>query len=266
MDKKLVLMDHDGGVDDLLSLMLILTMPHISLMGVSITPADCFLDFALEATLKILDLFGRTDVEVAKGDLYGVNAFPSNWRAQPHIINALPILLAREHVMGNVSDESARPFLARKIKEAATPVTILMTGPASNLAGALALDPTLGQNIAEVVWMGGAVDVVGNVRDFAHDGSAEWNVYWDPPAGEQLMAAKLPLTLFSLDATNHVPVHIDFLTRLAKQRQYLLSDLAGQCWATTINTIPHYDYLYLYVGYACHRVFRPPRFDYLSPE
>ena len=52
-DKKLVLMDHDGGVDDLLSLMLLLTMPNIDLIGVSITPADCYLAFATEATRKI---------------------------------------------------------------------------------------------------------------------------------------------------------------------------------------------------------------------
>jgi purine nucleosidase len=47
-----------------------------------------------------------------------------------------------------------------------------------------------------------------------------------------------------LDATNHVPVTRDFLQRLARQRRYPLSDLAGQCWALTLGTIPRNDYLY----------------------
>jgi len=243
-DKKLVLMDHDGGADDLLSLMMLLTMPHIELIGVAVTPADSYLPFALEASRKILDLLGRSDIQTAGGDLHGVNAFPAAWRAGPHIINALPILLERDEIQAPLAAEPARVFLAQKLKAAPKPVTVLMTGPASNLIAALKAEPDLSNKIAEVVWMAGAVDVAGNVRDYVHNGSAEWNVYWDPPAGKTLMEAKLPLTIFPLDATNHVPVDLNFLRRLAKQRQYTLSDLAAQCWATTINTIPHYDYQY----------------------
>lgn len=243
-DKKPVLMDHDGGADDLLSLMLLLTMPHIDLLGVAVTPADSYLPFALEATRKILDLLGRSDIQTAGGDLHGVNAFPAAWRAGPHIINALPILLERDEIKAPLATEPARVFLAKKLREAPQPVTVLMTGPASNLAAALQNEPSLREKIAEVVWMAGAVDVPGNVRDYAHNGSAEWNVYWDPPAGKRLLEANLPLTIFPLDATNHVPVDLNFLRRLAKQKQYTLSDLAVQCWATTINTIPHYDYQY----------------------
>ncbi len=243
-DQKLVLMDHDGGVDDLLSLTLLLTMPHIELLGVAVTPADCYLDFALEATCKILDLLDRSAVEIAGGDLHGVNAFPPAWRAAPRIVNALPILLERRSVQARVVQEPARVFLARKLAAAPRPVTILMTGPASNLVAALEANPSLAENIIEVVWMAGAIDVAGNVRTYAHDGSAEWNVFWDPPAARKLLEMRLPLTIFPLDAANHVPVDMDFLRQLAEQRAYRLSDFAGQCWATTVNTIPHYDYQY----------------------
>jgi purine nucleosidase len=140
--------------------------------------------------------------------------------------------------------EAGHEFLARKIREAAEPVTVLITGPVSNLAAALAAEPALAAKIEEVVWMGGALKVEGNVRDYEHDGSAEWNAYWDPPATYRLWQFDMPLTLFPLDATNQVRVTMEFLHRLAQQRKYPLSDLAGQCWALTVGVIPAYEYIY----------------------
>ena len=92
--------------------------------------------------------------------------------------------------------------------------------------------------------MGGALNVPGNVKDYEHDGSAEWNVYWDPPSAHTLWQFDVPITIFPLDATNHVDVSMDFLYRLAQQRDYPLSDLAGQCWALTVGVIPSYEYIY----------------------
>jgi purine nucleosidase len=37
---------------------------------------------------------------------------------------------------------------------------------------------------------------------------------------------------------------MEFLHRLARQRRYPLSDLAGQCWALTVGSLPAYEYLY----------------------
>lgn len=71
-----VLLDHDGGVDDLLSLAMVLAMPHLELAGVVVTPADCYLGPAVSATRKLLRWFGRDDVPIATGRLHGVNAFP----------------------------------------------------------------------------------------------------------------------------------------------------------------------------------------------
>ncbi|MEW5956446.1 MAG: nucleoside hydrolase [Chloroflexota bacterium] len=241
-----VLFDHDGGVDDLLSLMMLLSMPHINLAGIVVTPADCFLRPATSATLKILRFFGRSDIEVSQGALHGVNSFPRAWRAHAYAIDALPILNEPEAPLAEPVSEPGHKFLARKLREAGLPVTVLLTGPVSNLAAVLAAEPDLVANIEEVVWMGGALDVAGNVRDYEHDGSAEWNAYWDPPSTYNLWQANhdLPLTLFPLDVTDHVRVTTEFLLRLARQRQYPLSDLAGQCWAMTVGAIPAYEYIY----------------------
>ncbi|RMF01659.1 MAG: nucleoside hydrolase [Chloroflexi bacterium] len=244
-----VLFDHDGGVDDLLSLVMLLSMPHISLAGVVVTPADCFLRPALSATLKILRFFNRLDVEVSCGDLHGVNAFPRAWRAHAYAVDMFPILNevtpdTPDIASARVDSEPGHSFLARKLRQSRQPVTVLMTGPATNLAAALHAQPELAANIEEVVWMGGALNVPGNVKDYEHDGSAEWNSYWDPPAAHRLWQTGVPITLFPLDATNLVDVSTQFLNRLAQQRRYPVSDLAGQCWALTVGVIPAYEYIY----------------------
>lgn len=239
-----VLLDHDGGIDDLLSLAMLLAMPHVELRGIVVTPADCFLGPALAATQRILRWRGRRDVPIASGRLHGVNAFPAEWRAAPYAVDALPLLNDDDSGLPAVDDEPGHAFIARLLRESDVPLTVLVTGPPSNLATALQAEPALASRIDEVVWMGGALHVTGNVRAHEHDGSAEWNAFWDPPAVAALWRARVPITIVPLDATNQVPVTRTFLTRLARQRAHALSDFAGQCWAMTVGTIPSYEYVY----------------------
>lgn len=88
------------------------------------------------------------------------------------------------------------------------------------------------------------MDVGGNVRTYNHDGSAEWNVFWDPLAAQRLLTYHLPLTLIPLDVTNEVPVSRAFLQTLARHAAQPWACLAGQFWATTVDTIPAYEYTY----------------------
>jgi len=244
MTKRTVLFDHDGAADDLLSLMMLLAMPHIELMGVVVTPADCFLRPAVSASLKILRFFDRTDIPVSGGTLPGVHPFPQAWRTQPYAVDAFPILNDSATPLPAAVDEPGHEFIARKLREARRPVTVLITGPVTNLAAALSAEPDLAGHIEEVVWMGGALHVRGNVQDYEHDGTAEWNAYWDPPGTHRLWQSSAPITLFPLDATDQVPVTTEFLHRLARQRRHPLSDLAGQVWALTVGTLQAYEYRY----------------------
>lgn len=244
MNQKKVIFDHDGGVDDLLSLVLLLSMENIDLLGVTVTPADCFLEDATEATLKILTLFNRQDVSVAKGQLFGVNPFPYDWRAQPKIINALPTLLAVELDEKPLLKTSAVEYMIHTLEASKDKITVLMTGPCSNLTEALKQRPDLVEKVEEVIWMGGAVNVPGNVAMHNHDGSAEWNVFWDPYAADDMFKMGLNIKLVSLDATNCLPISIPFLKQIAAQRAYPLSEFFGQCWASTVPSIPSYEFTY----------------------
>ncbi|WP_338876348.1 nucleoside hydrolase [Spirosoma sp. SC4-14] len=241
---KQILMDHDGAIDDLLSQLLVLTMSDAELIGVTVTPADCYIEPALESAYKLLQLMGNESVPLGRGDYYGINAFPSEWRARPEIINALPMLINLPKSPDPYGYLSAPDLIIDRLSSAPGKVTVLMTGPCSNLVLAMEKAPELTAKIEEVVWMAGAFRVSGNVQTFQHDGSAEWNVFWDPISSQKLMEYELPLTLIPLDVTNHVPVTKPFLSALASQIDYPLSNLTGQFWALTLDTIPGYYYTY----------------------
>lgn len=238
-----LLFDHDGGVDDLLSLMLVLSMDHIDLKGVSITPADCIGDYAEESTRKLLQLYAQPEVRVARGQYHGINAFPPEWRAGPMVVNAMPMMINVEVGKPEELLESIE-LLADVLRKEENPIPILMTGPCSNLVRTLQHYPELAPKVKEVIWMGGAIDTGGNVMTYNHNSTAEWNVYWDPIASKTLFELGISITLFPLDVTNAVPVNYSFLKELARIAEFDAANLAGQFWATTLNTIPAYEYTY----------------------
>jgi len=260
-----VIFDHDGGIDDLLSLLLLLRLPNIELVGVTITPADCYPDDALLSTRKLLALTGNAHIPVCVGTLTGPNPFPPEWRAQPKMCHATPVMLRTEYEHVNVQTEPAHEWMSKTIESCASPVTVLMTGPATNLSAALRIKPELASNIARVVWMGGAIDVKGNVAMHDHDGSAEWNAYWDPKATKALVESGVNLTLVPLDATNDLPVNWNFLRQLALKNTPV-SDLAGQFWAATVTAIPSYEFTYFLwdILSTCVLVLPENKLDILS--
>jgi purine nucleosidase len=241
MSKQKLIMGHDGGVDDFLSVMLLMAMEHVDVLGIVATPADTYIQPSVSATRKILDLMGRHDVPVAESTVRGLNPFPRIFRRDVFSIDNFPILNERDEIRTPLVAEPGQLFMARLLREAHEPVTILETGPLTTIAAALDSDPSLESKIKEIVWMGGALNVNGNVdrvMEGGQDGSAEWNVYWDPPAAGQIWATKIPLIICPLDITNNVPITQAFVRRLAHQRQYPVSDLAGMCYALVM----HQDY------------------------
>lgn len=241
MPKQKLIMGHDGGVDDFLSVMLLMAMEHVDVLGIVATPADTYIQPSVSATRKILDLMGHHTVPVAESTVRGLNPFPRIFRRDVFSIDNFPILNEHDEIRTPLIEEPGQNFMARLLREAAEPVTILETGPLTTIAAALESDPAVESKIKEIVWMGGALNVPGNVdriMEGGQDGSAEWNVYWDPPAAGRIWETEIPLIICPLDITNHVPITQAFVRRLARQRQYPVSDLAGMCYALVM----HQDY------------------------
>jgi purine nucleosidase len=250
-------MDHDGGVDDYLATVLLMTMEHIQPLGVIVTPADCYIQPAISATRKILDLMGRSDIPVAESTVRGINPFPTLYRRDSFVVDHLPILNEQEIIQTPLLAETGQDFMVRSLLSANQPVTLMVTGPLTTVAAALSLAPEIEEKIQEIVWMGGALNVPGNVEkslEPGQDGSAEWNAYWDPIGANRVWQTSIPIVLCPLDITNTVPVTSEFVYKLGKQRQYPASDLAGQCYALVIPQ----DYFFwdvLATAYLAHPEF-----------
>ncbi|HAG85241.1 MAG TPA: nucleoside hydrolase [Cyanobacteria bacterium UBA12227] len=257
MSKKLVLLDHDGGVDDYLATVLLMTMEHIQPLGIIVTPADCYIQPAVSATRKILDLMGRSDIPVAESTVRGINPFPTLYRRDSFIVDHLPILNQNEQIQTPLLAETGQEFMVRSLQSTDQPVTLMVTGPLTTVATALDIAPDIEAKIEQIVWMGGALNVAGNVEkslEPGQDGSAEWNAYWDPLAVYRVWRTQIPIVLCPLDITNTVPVTSEFVYKLGKQRHYPISDFAGQCYALVIPQ-DYYFWDVLATTYLAHPEF-----------
>ncbi len=237
MSKQLVLMDHDGGVDDYLATMLLMTMEQYELIGVVVTPADCYIQPAVSATRKILDLMGGSHIPVAESTLRGINAFPYLYRRDSFVVDHLPILNQKETISTPWLAEPGQDFMVKVLQEANEPVTLMVTGPLTNVAFALDQSPEIEAKIRRIVWMGGALNVPGNVEknwEPGQDGSAEWNAYWDAISVARVWRSQVEIIICPLDITNTVPVTSEFVQKIGRQRHHPISDLAGQCYALVI--------------------------------
>ncbi|MEK7277656.1 MAG: nucleoside hydrolase [Chloroflexota bacterium] len=257
MAKHLLLMDHDGGVDDYLSTITLMTMEQYEVLGIVVTPADCYIKPAVSATRKILDLMGITDIPVAESTVRGLNPFPRAFRRDSFTIDHLPILNESDTIKTPLAPETGQAFMLRVLREAPEPVTLLVTGPLTTVAAVLDMDPQIETKIKEIAWMGGALNVPGNIDPIIEGGqdvSAEWNVYWDPPAADRVWKTSIPILICPLDITNNVPVTSEFVRQLGKQRKHPISDFAGQCYAL----VTHQDYFFwdvLCTAYLAHPEF-----------
>lgn len=234
MSSQLVLMDHDGAIDDFLAMMLLLTMKEVRLLGVVVTPADCYIKAALNVTRKILHFMGKNEIPVAESTVRGINPFPAIYRRDCLIIDHFPLLNTWKTLEPPLVSLSGEEFMVQVLRQAPEPVTLMVTGPLTTVAAALTIAPDIVAKIARIIWMGGALNVGGNVEKvFApeHDGTAEWNAFWDPMAVGKIWQTSIPIVLCPLDITNTVPVTGQFIRQLSQQRQYSLSDLAGLCYA-----------------------------------
>jgi inosine-uridine nucleoside N-ribohydrolase len=87
-------------------------------------------------------------------------------------------------------------LLVETIMAAREPITLVPTGPLSNVAMALRREPRLSERVARIILMGGAV-AAGNVTP-----SAEFNIYVDPDAARVVFASGIPITMVGLDVTH----------------------------------------------------------------
>lgn len=227
--------NHDGGVDDLVSLFLLLQMENLDLIGVSVIDADCYVEPAISASRKIIDRYAadaaKGTLEVARSNSRGKNPFPKEWRMHAFYVDALPILNETGQVETPLAPLPAHRDLIAKVTASDRPVMLLFTGPLTDLARALDEEPELERHIAKLYWMGGTFLPDGNVAEPEHDGTAEWNAFWDPEAAARVWSSGIEIEMVALESTNKVPLTLEVRAKWASQRRHEGVDFIGQCYA-----------------------------------
>lgn len=229
-----VYLNHDGGVDDLISLYLLLKMEDVELVGVGVIDADCYLPPAVSASKKIIERFGTPkdkQLRVASSDSRAVHPFPKDWRMHAFMVDALPILNEAQEVTVQDSPLKAHEDLVHVLQQSDEKVDLIFVGPLTDLARALDLDATIEEKIGKLYWMGGTFLEVGNVEEPEHDGTAEWNVFWDPYAAKRVWESNIQIELVALESTRMVPLTLDIRDMWAKNRRHEGVDFLGQCYA-----------------------------------
>ncbi len=210
-----VIIDTDMGSDDWMAILYTLNNPAVAVKAITVTGTGlAYCDAGVQIALGLLALADYGAVPVScwtETPLLGDNAFPAEWRTDMAAAEALALPAG-----GQPAEQDAVTLLTSVVDESLEAVTILALGPLTNLAAAFETQPALADKIAMIYIMGGAVDVAGS--GVTEDNTtAEWNIYCDPHAARLVFESGAPITLVPLDATNAVPVTLEFLTRLEGQ-------------------------------------------------
>lgn len=231
---KSVIHDNDGHVDDLLSSLLLWLSPEVDLQAITITNGDCYADQSFEALLKMATFLDLEGAEIAYSEGPVPNPFPDNWRRESYIMNELPLFseIALKKIYQQGKSRKSEQLVLDCLTHSRAPLTVVCTGPLTNLARLVEANPGIKPKIEELVIMGGALAVAGNVEQEGSDGSAEWNIYADPLAAKSLLDSAIPLKLVPLDVTNQLPVTREFLEKLDLQSdKSRASLLAMKLWS-----------------------------------
>ncbi len=237
---KQIYFNHDGGVDDLISLFLLLHMDDIKLVGVSAIGADSYIEPAVSASQKIVNRFSEQPIHIAASKERGKNPFPKDWRMHAFFMDALPILNEPTNGHSNILKHEAYLDIIDKIHNSPEKVTLLFTGPLTDLAKAITVDATIVQNIERLVWMGGTFLEKGNVEEPEHDGTAEWNAFWDPEAVKTVFDTEIKIDMVALESTNQVPMTWDVRQAWANERLYPGVDFLGVSYAA-VPPLTHFQ-------------------------
>lgn len=222
--KTRVVLIHDAAVDEYISTMVLTLMPEFELAGVIIVNADCIDQPAMDAASKLQQFLGQPDVPLALSRARGWNPFPWEYRGDCIAFGNIPSLAPYKSKIGS-PPPSGEDLLYKLLVEAIStqnPITALVTGPFTPLTDVLAQHPELRGGIGTVVWMGGAINVPGNldpdtISPEVANKHAEWNAFWDPFAVELALQMDLSINLFPLDITNSAKITPAFLNALSQQ-------------------------------------------------
>ena len=234
-----LLIDTDAGTDDLIAIAFLLARPDVEIQAITTVNGVAHAEAGARNIQRLLrGANRRLDVYVgADQPLEGRDAFPAEWREQADEMTVLPTAAGRRPPRPD-----AVSALLGRLRDDQGPVSILALGPLTNIATALQREPRTFARAAQLVIMGGAIDVPGNAPDNAPSPVAEWNMYVDPTAASLVFRSGVPIVLVPLDATNHVPLDRAFVASFSAYDQRPLGTVVSSLLASQQAMIAAHTY------------------------
>ena len=220
MKPEKIILDCDPGHDDALALTMAIASEQIELLGVTTSAGNQTPDKTLNNALRMLTLLGVTDVPVAGGN------------HRPLMRN----LKIADYVHGETgldgadlpepafepADQPAVELIADILRSQAEPITLVVTGPMTNIALFLRIHPELENKIKQIVFMGGAAGQ-GNVEP-----TTEFNMAVDPEAAKIVINEGIPLVMAGLNVTLKAQIYPDDLEKIRKINNQVAQAITGQ--------------------------------------
>lgn len=208
--KRKIILDVDTGIDDALGIMLAVKSGEFEIIGITTVNGNVSLGKATENTCKILDLLQAGEqIPVVKGASQPLLR-PVFFEHSVHGEDGLGGALRGVAITTQPAEGFGPDFIIEQVKRQPGEVTLVMTGPLTNLALAVKKCPELVRLVKEVIFMGGVVREHGNVTPVA-----EYNMYVDPEAAKVVFHAGFPeLTLVGLDVTRKVLLNEEHIAEL----------------------------------------------------
>jgi len=208
MSRQKLILDCDPGHDDAVAIMLAAGSPELDLLGVTTVAGNQTLENTSRNACRVLQWLGRENIpvyagcgqpmvrqQITAGDIHGVTGLDGP------VFPPLRKTLEKEHAV---------QFLIRTLMDSAGNIIVVTTGPMTNLAMALRLEPRIAEKMQRIVLMGGAY-TNGNVTP-----AAEFNILADPEAAHVCFTAGRPITMIGLDVTRKVLCYPETVERMAK--------------------------------------------------
>ena len=205
MEKVKMILDCDVGHDDAIALMLAAKHPQLDLLGVTVVAGNQVLERTLENTLNVCQYL-ELDVpvyagcdrpmvrdQIVAGDIHGKSGLDG------------PVFPKR---VREAEKEHAVHFIIRTLLSSDGDITLVPTGPLTNIAMAMRLEPAIIPKIRQISLMGGAVGL-GNASP-----AAEFNILADPEAAHVVFTSGVPITMMGLDVTNQALADMKVIERM----------------------------------------------------
>ena len=193
-----VILDVDTGVDDALAIMLAVRSPELEVLGITTVNGNVPVAGCTANTLLVLEVLDAPNIPVVSGaasPLIG-EAFTA---IEVHGGDGLGNVTSRYPTPTRQGEQGAVEFLLDTIRRFPGEVTLIASGPLTNVATAILKDRVTMHGARGITVMGGAIHVPGNVGP-----TTEFNFAVDPEAAAIVLGAGLPIRLVPLDVTERV--------------------------------------------------------------